>query len=385
MKKIISLITAFCMSAASLSVPVFSADAVSWHTEPVRDFCQNVPGTYVETDNGEHYQWLLDLGDMLFQKKTFENYGGSILYLSDYFKVSPIGYDSETSRTYTSGNDWFLYTRCSEISLTVSNESTEIVNEYIKADETLCSYYEDIIVNSRLFKGSSSSVCTFRIPIYGNDGYDVARKIKQEVQEIADVEQFKFTPVVEYYSKIIPFLLTYCPNVPAFNNGYGIDGVSLEQIRETLENYVSENNLDYTVELFTDYMGRHTDVFDYYYGYQLVPNGDVSFDEQVELSKQIYADLDYPVWNIYDKHEDSSGTGSYYSESIDMCNNIDGDANCDGEYTIADATAILQSLGNPDKYGLSLQGEFNADIYNVGDGVTPADALEVQKAMAKYE
>ena len=67
---------------------------------------------------------------------------------------------------------------------------------------------------------------------------------------------------------------------------------------------------------------------------------------------------------------------------IDVDNYVDGDANCDGEYTIADSTAILQHLGNEDKYGLSLQGEFNADIYNVGDGVTPMDALEVQKAMA---
>ena len=73
---------------------------------------------------------------------------------------------------------------------------------------------------------------------------------------------------------------------------------------------------------------------------------------------------------------------NYTAEPIDMCNNINGDANCDGKYTIADSTAILQHLGNEDKYGLSLQGEFNADIYNVGDGVTPMDALEVQKVMA---
>ena len=36
-----------------------------------------------------------------------------------------------------------------------------------------------------------------------------------------------------------------------------------------------------------------------------------------------------------------------------------GDANCDGEVTIADSTAILQALGNPNKYGLSKQGAFN--------------------------
>ena len=60
-----------------------------------------------------------------------------------------------------------------------------------------------------------------------------------------------------------------------------------------------------------------------------------------------------------------------------------GDANCDGEVTIADSTAILQSLGNPDKYGLSEQGAKNADCCNTGDGVLPSDALAIQKLDAK--
>ncbi|MDO4426134.1 MAG: cohesin domain-containing protein, partial [Planctomycetia bacterium] len=34
---------------------------------------------------------------------------------------------------------------------------------------------------------------------------------------------------------------------------------------------------------------------------------------------------------------------------------LKGDANCDGKVSIADATAILQSIGNKDKYGLSVQ------------------------------
>lgn len=54
-----------------------------------------------------------------------------------------------------------------------------------------------------------------------------------------------------------------------------------------------------------------------------------------------------------------------------------GDANEDGTITIADATAILQSVGNPDKYSLTKQGEVNADIDGVG-GVTGSDALIVQ-------
>lgn len=56
-----------------------------------------------------------------------------------------------------------------------------------------------------------------------------------------------------------------------------------------------------------------------------------------------------------------------------------GDANCDKKVTIADATAILQHIGNKDKYGLSEQGEKNADCYDVGSGITGLDAVAVQK------
>ncbi len=60
-----------------------------------------------------------------------------------------------------------------------------------------------------------------------------------------------------------------------------------------------------------------------------------------------------------------------------------GDANCDGQVTIADSTAILQALGNPDKYGLSAQGAINADVIDNGSGVTTADALAIQAVDAK--
>lgn len=63
-------------------------------------------------------------------------------------------------------------------------------------------------------------------------------------------------------------------------------------------------------------------------------------------------------------------------------NIIYGDANCDEIVTMADAAAIFQSLGNPDKYALSEQGLANADCSNTGDGVTPADGLAVQKLTA---
>ncbi len=60
-----------------------------------------------------------------------------------------------------------------------------------------------------------------------------------------------------------------------------------------------------------------------------------------------------------------------------------GDANCDGKVTIADATAIIQALGNTDEYALSKQGAINADCCNVGDGVTGMDANAIQMIEAK--
>ena len=68
-----------------------------------------------------------------------------------------------------------------------------------------------------------------------------------------------------------------------------------------------------------------------------------------------------------------------------------GDSNCDGKIDMSDAVLIMQSLSNPDKYGLegsdpthiTEEGLRNADCANVGDGVTNQDALAIQ--MLKLE
>lgn len=60
-------------------------------------------------------------------------------------------------------------------------------------------------------------------------------------------------------------------------------------------------------------------------------------------------------------------------------NVIYGDANDDGKVSLADAVLIMQSLSNPNEYKLTEQGRDNADVYNRGDGITPADALSIQK------
>lgn len=64
--------------------------------------------------------------------------------------------------------------------------------------------------------------------------------------------------------------------------------------------------------------------------------------------------------------------GSIHSDAT-----LKGDANCDGKISIADATAILQSLGNKDKYGLSDAGAANADVVEP-TGITTADAVQIK-------
>lgn len=56
-----------------------------------------------------------------------------------------------------------------------------------------------------------------------------------------------------------------------------------------------------------------------------------------------------------------------------------GDANEDGELSLADAVLIMQSLSNPDVYSLTETGKINADVAYHGDGITTADALVIQK------
>ena len=56
-----------------------------------------------------------------------------------------------------------------------------------------------------------------------------------------------------------------------------------------------------------------------------------------------------------------------------------GDANEDGEVSLADAVFIMQVLSNPDDFQLTPQGMANADTD--GDGITVMDAFRIQEMM----
>ena len=68
-----------------------------------------------------------------------------------------------------------------------------------------------------------------------------------------------------------------------------------------------------------------------------------------------------------------------------------GDANCDGSVKLNDAILVMQTIGNPDSYGvngtdpshITEQGVTNADVANTGDNLTNADALAIQEYLLK--
>ncbi|MDE6673171.1 MAG: beta-mannosidase [Ruminococcus sp.] len=60
-----------------------------------------------------------------------------------------------------------------------------------------------------------------------------------------------------------------------------------------------------------------------------------------------------------------------------------GDANGDGELSLADAVLIMQSLANPEGYSIKKENAEISDVVNKGDGITSMDALAIQMVNIK--
>ena len=102
------------------------------------------------------------------------------------------------------------------------------------------------------------------------------------------------------------------------------------------------------------------------------------------LIKPTIANNDFILYGGISAKRYAQENGMTYGGTITADDDIIyGDANTDGSVGIADAVLILQTIANPDTYKLTEKGRKNADTCNVGDGVTPKDALAIQMLEAK--
>ncbi|MBR6622994.1 MAG: hypothetical protein IKK91_03725, partial [Ruminococcus sp.] len=163
-----------------------------------------------------------------------------------------------------------------------------------------------------------------------------------------------------YYSLVESNLKTDIANIDYYGIGVQINPKIIErpyvfwlskEEQVILKTFLSENNINYnlTVELPDD---------DYSYT-TITPNNDVKLEEHYKLLSDIYADTGLYHWT---NDIPVNSSNAIFATSIDMHNNLKGDANNDGTLALSDAVAIMQTVGNPDTYGLTAQGEYNADI-----------------------
>lgn len=110
----------------------------------------------------------------------------------------------------------------------------------------------------------------------------------------------------------------------------------------------------------------------------------IVFDEEIPAAE--YLELEF---ELGEKSGITGGQLSYYDaedkssvgDPVEYFDIAEGDANDDGELSLADAIYILQCIGNPEKYHFTPQGKVNADVFCPGDGITASDALSVQQKL----
>ena len=98
--------------------------------------------------------------------------------------------------------------------------------------------------------------------------------------------------------------------------------------------------------------------------------------------------IEFPV-TINDGSQNTTSTTKPKDETSDV--SVWGDANLDGQVDMADAVLIMQSLANPNKYGvggtdakaITEQGKANADVDTSTKGITTNDALQIQLYLLK--
>lgn len=206
------------------------------------------------------------------------------------------------------------------------------------------------------YNGCFAIACSFAAALYGGDAatFDAVKKSADEINDSFKFAEGDPKPPVPPETTTVTTVPVTQPTTVATTVPGG------DQKEQEFTDVISEIGNDYVV--FKD-KGRFT----------------VARSEDLEKFRAIGTGKTVTVNFLDYKGDQIMVLNSIKAESEDI---VYGDANCDGTVSIADSTAILQHLGNQDKYGLSEQGLKNADI-DGKSGVTTEDSLTIQMIDAK--
>ncbi len=205
---------------------------------------------------------------------------------------------------------------------------------------------------------------------------ETAKKICEIVEDVDSETSYNYNQY-RYQNIICEYLTGYQPKERVYKDGTN-EIITIDQ-EEKLREYADSHNEDFELVMYQsgkeDFRGFCV-TFDMIY---LKPKKELTRTEHLELAKEIYeATGCQPL-----RYSLESATPALGGVTLDLTDYLNGDANRDKTTSIADAAAIMQAIGNPDKYSLSDMGEFNADYDN--NGLTVDDAVAIQKKLAKVK
>lgn len=288
----------------------------------------------------EDFMWLYED----YGKQFADNYQGYIDYDNGYVNFYLVSPESDIISLEFYGSEYF-----SELEKIVAD-----IDEDLK------------LIKSNTHTSDGVYSCEIRCTDIDNE---TAKKIREAVGNKAI--NFKYQ-----YARV-SFKITSFYNITGYPP-YPYGTIDYNTNRKKLRNYIEKNNINADIASYsygeTDANGNLVQTL-YDEAICVFPLENLTPTEHFELAKNIYEETGL----IPEGYSLDINRG--VSKGIDLSTYLNGDANCDQKYSIADSTAILQALGNPDKYGLSDLGLFNAD--STGNGLTVEDAVAIKTALAK--
>ena len=203
------------------------------------------------------------------------------------------------------------------------------------------------------YKSDSLSVDTVSFTLGGNKYV-----LRQDVTDYFDVEDWRFFKSEDDKRELL--LIDGSLGLWSF----GVYHLKSEEDLVAFTEYLSDNNIPYEETNMKEYTEIH------------IIRDSYTDDEYFQLLQKIKEDTGHVIGTF------QPDLGIRLNSLTDIENVLPaptllGDANEDGEVSLADAVFIMQVLSNPDDFQLTPQGMANADTN--GDGITVMDALRIQE------